>query len=97
MSLQNLFKSLALNTQMEVKSEETLNSIFTIRKSLGLAKFKECAEQAYNNLNKDLNSFLNLEDITKDTTIKHETPQVRRNDPCPCGSGKKYKKCHGQI
>ncbi|MCH7755383.1 tetratricopeptide repeat protein [candidate division KSB1 bacterium] len=97
LSLQNLFKSLALNTQMEVKSEETLNSIFTIRKSLGLAKFKECAEQAYNNLNKDLNSFLNLEDITKDTTIKHETPQVRRNDPCPCGSGKKYKKCHGQI
>jgi preprotein translocase subunit SecA len=23
-------------------------------------------------------------------------PRVGRNDPCPCGSGKKYKKCHGQ-
>ncbi|MCG2879304.1 SEC-C domain-containing protein, partial [Obesumbacterium proteus] len=23
-------------------------------------------------------------------------PQVGRNDPCPCGSGKKYKKCCGQ-
>ncbi len=23
------------------------------------------------------------------------TPKVGRNDPCPCGSGKKYKKCHG--
>lgn len=23
------------------------------------------------------------------------TPEVGRNDPCPCGSGKKYKKCHG--
>jgi len=22
-------------------------------------------------------------------------PRVERNDPCPCGSGKKYKKCHG--
>jgi len=22
---------------------------------------------------------------------------VGRNDPCPCGSGKKYKHCHGQI
>ena len=22
-------------------------------------------------------------------------PTVGRNDPCPCGSGKKYKKCHG--
>jgi preprotein translocase subunit SecA len=24
-------------------------------------------------------------------------PEVGRNDPCPCGSGKKYKKCHGQY
>ncbi|MEZ5065240.1 MAG: preprotein translocase subunit SecA [bacterium] len=24
------------------------------------------------------------------------TPEVGRNDPCPCGSGKKYKKCHGR-
>jgi len=24
-----------------------------------------------------------------------ELPDVGRNDPCPCGSGKKYKKCHG--
>ena len=28
--------------------------------------------------------------------IKLETPKVGRNDPCPCGSGKKYKKCHGK-
>jgi preprotein translocase subunit SecA len=24
-----------------------------------------------------------------------QTPEVGRNEPCPCGSGKKYKKCHG--
>lgn len=29
------------------------------------------------------------------TTVKHEEPKVGRNDDCPCGSGKKYKKCHG--
>ena len=23
-------------------------------------------------------------------------PKVGRNDPCPCGSGKKYKHCHGK-
>jgi preprotein translocase subunit SecA len=28
-------------------------------------------------------------------TVRHDTPKVGRNDPCPCGSGKKYKKCHG--
>lgn len=26
-----------------------------------------------------------------------EMPRVGRNDPCPCGSGKKYKHCHGQL
>ena len=24
-------------------------------------------------------------------------PKVGRNEPCPCGSGKKYKQCHGRI
>jgi preprotein translocase subunit SecA len=30
-------------------------------------------------------------------TVTRESPKVGRNDPCPCGSGKKYKKCHGQA
>lgn len=28
-------------------------------------------------------------------TVRRETAKVGRNDPCPCGSGKKYKHCHG--
>jgi preprotein translocase subunit SecA len=31
------------------------------------------------------------------TTVRRSTPKVGRNDPCPCGSGKKYKKCHGAM
>ena len=31
-----------------------------------------------------------------DRTIRNEGPKVGRNDPCPCGSGKKYKNCHGK-
>ena len=27
--------------------------------------------------------------------IVRDQPKVGRNDPCPCGSGKKYKRCHG--
>ncbi len=30
-----------------------------------------------------------------DKTIRRSGDKVGRNDPCPCGSGKKYKKCHG--
>jgi preprotein translocase subunit SecA len=31
------------------------------------------------------------------TTVVREYPKVGRNDPCPCGSGKKYKQCHGAL
>ena len=42
-----------------------------------------------------------LDDLTRERrykvdTVKRETPKVGRNDPCPCGSGKKYKQCHGK-
>ena len=30
-------------------------------------------------------------------TVRNLMPKVGRNEPCPCGSGKKYKQCHGQL
>jgi len=33
----------------------------------------------------------------KKKPIRRQEKKVGRNDPCPCGSGKKYKKCHGQA
>ncbi len=40
----------------------------------------------------------NLDDHYPPVTapIKHAEHKVGRNDPCPCGSGKKYKKCCGR-
>jgi SEC-C motif-containing protein len=29
--------------------------------------------------------------------IRRESPKVGRNEPCPCGSGRKYKQCHGKA
>ena len=29
--------------------------------------------------------------------VQRDEPKIGRNDPCPCGSGKKYKHCHGQL
>ena len=37
------------------------------------------------------------EEAGKIKTVVRGQPKVGRNDPCPCGSGKKYKKCHGAI
>ena len=30
-------------------------------------------------------------------TAVADVPKVGRNDPCPCGSGEKYKNCHGKL
>jgi preprotein translocase subunit SecA len=37
------------------------------------------------------------EEHGKVKTVVRDQPKVGRNEPCPCGSGKKYKKCHGAI
>lgn len=34
-------------------------------------------------------------EAVKVETVRREEPKIGRNDPCHCGSGKKYKKCHG--
>ncbi len=34
---------------------------------------------------------------TDPATLAAAVPKVGRNDPCPCGSGKKYKQCHGRL
>ena len=42
----------------------------------------------------------NENDYYDPTPVKQEPikvgPKIGRNDPCPCGSGKKYKHCHGK-
>lgn len=37
----------------------------------------------------------NLDGQTNNQTVVNKDKKIGRNDPCPCGSGKKYKKCHG--
>jgi uncharacterized protein YchJ len=35
------------------------------------------------------------EEAAKATPYRRDQPKVKPNDPCHCGSGKKFKKCHG--
>jgi preprotein translocase subunit SecA len=35
--------------------------------------------------------------VPRPETFVRDMPKVGRNDPCPCGSGKKYKQCHGRL
>jgi len=36
-------------------------------------------------------------EVTIDLPVRRSMPKVGRNEPCPCGSGKKYKNCCGRV
>jgi preprotein translocase subunit SecA len=56
-----------------------------------LVAFKQESYKAFVDFHKILR--INILQIFMNLELKIETPKISRNDPCPCGSGKKYKKC----
>jgi preprotein translocase subunit SecA len=38
-----------------------------------------------------------VQQVEKAVPVMRDAPKIGRNDPCPCGSGKKYKQCHGKL
>jgi preprotein translocase subunit SecA len=56
-----------------------------------LVEYKKEALQSFNNFYRFLN--INLISYLMNLEIKLEIPKINRNDLCPCGSGKKWKKC----
>lgn len=38
-----------------------------------------------------------VKEFKKSKTVRRDAPKIGRNDPCPCGSGKKYKHCCGRA
>jgi len=55
------------------------------------ARLKELSQLAYNYGNKEAEGAVGSQGQL--LPFKREVPKVGRNEPCPCGSGKKYKKC----
>lgn len=48
------------------------------------------------NSRRDQRTVVTSQSQAQNTTVVRSTPKVGRNDPCPCGSGKKYKHCCGK-
>ena len=74
-------------------SEDEREVVATLDREMPLASLDEAIEEL-------VASVADLADLTHDEryrveTVRRDTPKVGRNDPCPCGSGKKYKHCHG--
>jgi preprotein translocase subunit SecA len=71
--------------------EETIQKLFRVQ----IARPQEVAQ--FEAVRKQPLIFSRGEEVEeKQQPVKREGKKVGRNDPCPCGSGKKYKKCHGR-
>ncbi|WP_372742700.1 preprotein translocase subunit SecA [Neptunomonas sp.] len=55
------------------------------------------ADEANENTAADADSNADDRVMPVQETFVRDQPKVGRNEPCPCGSGKKYKQCHGQL
>ena len=86
---------MALSNQMGIKSQGAYSYISKIREIQGFRQFKNLAEETFDKLPEDLKPFIDMKEFTEDKTV-HVTKSPERNAPCPCGSGKKYKKCCGR-
>jgi preprotein translocase subunit SecA len=86
--VQYLFK---LQPVAREESAEDVNARATERR----APVAMPARRAPSNVNYSYGAAASGGQDAKVETMQRSAPKVGRNDPCPCGSGKKYKKCHG--
>jgi uncharacterized protein len=86
-SLARLFRHLPAET------DEEREVVATLAREYPLATLDDAIEELVVTVADlcDLTSKLRY----KVDTVKRDAPKVGRNEPCPCGSGKKYKHCHG--
>jgi uncharacterized protein len=82
-----------LYRHLPAETDEEREVVATLDREQPLATLDEAIEDL-------VVAVADLSDLTRDLrykvdTVKRDAPKVGRNDPCPCGSGKKYKHCHG--
>jgi len=87
MALSRLFRHLPAET------DEERELVATLDRESPLTTLDEAIDEL-------VASVADIGDLTRDAryhveTVKRDAPKVGRNDPCPCGSGKKFKVCHG--
>lgn len=88
MMLDNLkYDVIKLLLSVEIQTEEDANAVEEQRRAEQIRNMSLNHEEPYGS----------DEQQQEHTTYKRHEKKIGRNDPCPCGSGKKYKSCHGRL
>jgi len=74
-------------TKVQVRAEEDVQAVDEQRRLQQKMEFKHAGMNALDDESRQ----------EKDQPFKRPEQKIGRNDPCPCGSGKKFKQCHGKL
>ncbi|CAM3016008.1 preprotein translocase subunit SecA [Legionella worsleiensis] len=86
MMLDNLkYDVIKLLLSVEIQTEEDAHAVEELRRAEQIRKMNLQHESPNDDTQHD------------DSTFRRQERKVGRNDPCPCGSGKKFKSCHGSL
>ncbi len=82
-----------LYRHLPAETDEEREVVATLDREHPLATLEDAIEEL-------VVTVADLSDLTREQrykvdTVRRDAPKVGRNDPCPCGSGKKFKQCHG--
>ena len=80
-----------IDTQQDVESLEAQQRDYVSNEQL---QYQHAASDIFQDEEEPAND---EEEMGKIVTFVRKEPKVGRNDACPCGSGKKYKNCHGKL
>lgn len=80
--------------RIRIRSEEEIADMEAQRKAAQALKFQHASAPE---LGGDQPGAPTGREAAAQETFKRDQPKVGRNQPCPCGSGKKYKHCHGTL
>jgi len=86
-------------SHVQVRQPEDVDAIERQRREQAMRQAMEFQHAAASGLSEDGQPDNQAADQPDQNSgpIVRDTPKVGRNDPCPCGSGKKYKACHGKL
>ncbi|MEK7303679.1 MAG: preprotein translocase subunit SecA [Pseudomonadota bacterium] len=80
---------ISLITRVQIREEQDIEALEAQRQTPSSVRYEHPSATG---------SDTNAETESADTqTMTRSGPKVGRNAPCPCGSGKKYKQCHGRL
>lgn len=84
-------------SKFEVQVEKEFHQLGTQQRNLQQVEYKHADMAILQNADVAIQEEEPIATIVRKHTFMREGTKVGRNDPCPCGSTKKYKQCHGRL